>query len=53
MLRTKTNLAWFLRGIAKQLRNWADRLEPIKINTPSKPATKPGKEPRFFDWFTK
>lgn len=44
-LRLRTNIAWFLRGVAKHLNGWAEKLEPIKIHQP--------KEPHPFDWYRK
>lgn len=34
MIRTRVNVAWFLRGIAKRINALAERLDPIKINRP-------------------
>lgn len=34
MNRTRINLAWFLRGIAKRINALAERLDPIKLNVP-------------------
>ena len=34
MLRLKTNLARFLRGIAKRLNTVAERMDPVKLNIP-------------------
>jgi hypothetical protein len=34
MTRTRVNLAWFLRGIAKRINAVAERMDPIKINRP-------------------
>lgn len=35
MTRTRTNLAWFLRGIAKWFNVRAEALDPIKLNRPT------------------